>query len=124
MAGISVNTTWMLCMLSSHLSAWRRKCATDYSSLSSSSTSSSSAEYRQESSDEASRFHTSLLGLRDTLDKLGRDKGLANYNHKDQIETILKDFTNANKNFLDSMDRIIEGVPGIGPVLGPSMFFR
>jgi hypothetical protein len=51
---------------------------------------------------------------------MGREKGLANYNRDDQLQTLLKNLVNTNKDFLSSLHKTVEQVPALGPVLGPS----
>ena len=82
--------------------------------------SSRSANFEQESATEASGFHSSLLGFQNTLAQLGADKGLANYDRNNDLETLLKDLINANKYFLNDVDGLVYDVPGLGPTLGPS----
>lgn len=68
-----------------------------------------------------------LRGFRDDMDRaqgllgdLGRDKGLANYDRNNDLETLLKDIVNLNKNTLSSVTDIVYEVPLLGPTLGPS----
>lgn len=84
--------------------------------------SSRSANFEQQSANEVSAFHTNLLGFQNTLAELGADKGLANYNRDDEIETLMKDAINANKYLLNDIDRMVYDIPGLGPTLGPSKF--
>lgn len=91
-------------------------------SLSSKSSSPNDVNYSKECVTQAQGFHTSLLGFRTLLDQLGREKGLANYNRDDQLQTVLKNVVNANKDLLKSIDQAIEKVPALGPVLGPIVY--
>lgn len=68
-----------------------------------------------------------LQGFRDNMDRaqgilgdLGRDKGLANYDRNNDLETLLKDIVNLNKDTLSSVTEIVYEIPVLGPVLGPS----
>lgn len=68
-----------------------------------------------------------LRGFRDNMDQaqgllgdLGRDKGLANYDRNNDLETLLKDIVNLNKETLSSVTDIVYEVPILGPILGPS----
>lgn len=54
------------------------------------------------------------------LGDLGRDKGLANYDRDNDLETLLKDIVNLNKDTLSSVTDIVYEVPLLGPILGPS----
>ena len=68
-----------------------------------------------------------LQGFRDNMDRaqgvlgdLGRDKGLANYDRNNDLETLLKDIVNLNKDTLSSVTDIVYEIPVLGPILGPS----
>ena len=68
-----------------------------------------------------------LRGFRDNMDRtqgilggLGRDKGLANYDRNNDLETLLKDIVNLNKDTLSSVTEIVYEIPILGPLLGPS----
>ena len=68
-----------------------------------------------------------LRGFRDNMGRtqgllgdLGRDKGLANYNRNDRLQTLLKDLVNLNKDTLSAVAKIVYEIPLLGPVLGPS----
>ena len=68
-----------------------------------------------------------LRGFRDNMDRtqgllgdLGRDKGLANYDRNNDLETLLKDIVNLNKDTLSSVTDIVYEVPLLGSTLGPS----
>ena len=65
-------------------------------------------------------FHTNLLGFQTVLAQLGADKGLANYDRTDALETLLKRIVNANKDALSATDVLICNIPLLGPILGPS----
>ena len=68
-----------------------------------------------------------LRGFRDNMDRtqgilgdLGRDKGLANYDRNNDLETLLKDIVNLNKDTLSAVTDIVYEIPILGPLLGPS----
>jgi hypothetical protein len=70
-----------------------------------------------------------LRGFRDNMDRtqgllgnLGRDKGLANYDRNNDLETLLKDIVNLNKDTLSSVTDIVYEIPILGPILGPSEY--
>lgn len=72
-----------------------------------------------------------LQGFRDNMDRtqgilgdLGRDKGLANYDRNNDLETLLKDIVNLNKDTLSSVTDIVYEIPVLGPVLGPSKYLQ
>ena len=54
------------------------------------------------------------------LGDLGRDKGLANYDRNNDLETLLKDIVNLNKDTLSGVTEIVYEIPILGPILGPS----
>jgi hypothetical protein len=51
------------------------------------------------------------------------DKGLANYDSTNDLETLLKNVVNLNKNVLSATDVALGNLPVLGPVLGPCMWF-
>jgi len=68
-----------------------------------------------------------LRGFRDNMDRaqgilgdLGRDKGLANYDRDNDLETLLKDIVNLNKDTLSAVNDIVYEIPLLGSTLGPS----
>lgn len=65
-------------------------------------------------------FQSSLLSFQTILANLAADKGLANYDNTDDLETLLKDLVNLVKETLKAIDIMVENIPGLGPVLGPS----
>lgn len=76
--------------------------------------------FEQQSADEATAFHTNLLGFQNTLAQLGADKGLANYDKDNDLETVLKDLVNSVKYLLSDIDDMVYDIPGVGSTLGPS----
>jgi hypothetical protein len=58
------------------------------------------------------------------LGDLGRDKGLANYDRNNDLETLLKKIVNVNKDTLSSVTDIAYEVPLLGSILGPSKCAR
>ena len=61
-----------------------------------------------------------MLGFQTALANAGLDKGLANYDRKIVLETLLKNTVNLNKNALTSVSVLVYNIPGLGPMLGPS----
>lgn len=74
-------------------------------------------------------FNTNMDGFQTTLADTASpatgvgDKGLANYDRNNDLETLLKNIVNVNKNVLSSINTIVYNIPGVGPILGPSMSF-
>lgn len=64
-------------------------------------------------------FRENLNGFQDILAELGADKGLANYDNSDSIETLLKNVVNANKYLLKDVDAMVYELPAVGGTLGP-----
>lgn len=56
------------------------------------------------------------------LGDLGRDKGLANYDRNNELETLLKNIVNLNKDTLSYVVAIVYEVPLLGSILGPSKY--
>jgi hypothetical protein len=61
-----------------------------------------------------------MLGFQTALAQIGSDKGLANYDDKNSLETLLKDTVDLNKNVLSAVDVAVYNLPVLGPILGPS----
>ena len=61
-----------------------------------------------------------MLGFQTALAKTGSDKGLANYDDTNDLETLLKNTVDLNKNVLDAVDVAVYKFPVLGPILGPS----
>ena len=76
--------------------------------------------FEQQCADEVTAFHTNLLGFQNTLAELGADKGLANYDKDNDLETVLKDLVNSVKYLLSDIDDMVYDIPGLGSTLGPS----
>lgn len=86
----------------------------------SASTSGNNAAFQQQCASELTSFHTAFQSFSSVFGQLGADKGLANYDKNNQLETLLKDVVNANKNALSAVDVLVYNIPGLGPILGPS----
>lgn len=69
-----------------------------------------------------SEFQSGLLEFQGLLSKLAADKGLANYDSGDKLETMLKNIVNATKNLLSATDVLVYRIPILGPILGPSKY--
>ena len=76
--------------------------------------------FQQNAVTKFSSFQTSIQAFVGILSQLAADKGLANYDKNDQLETLLKDVINATKNVLSAVYILIENDPTLGPLLGPS----
>ncbi|KZT02727.1 uncharacterized protein LAESUDRAFT_661393 [Laetiporus sulphureus 93-53] len=80
------------------------------------------ADFSEQYLTELSSFNTNFRGFQSVLAALAADKGLANYNKNDQLETLLKATVNAVKDILGDTYEAIESIPGIGPLLGPTVY--
>jgi hypothetical protein len=78
--------------------------------------------FQQDAVSELTAFDSSLLGIKTILDELGSDKGLKNYDRTNDLETLLKNVVNFNKETLNSVDVLVYNLPFLGPILGPSTF--
>jgi hypothetical protein len=54
------------------------------------------------------------------LAQLGSNKGLENYDSTNDLETLLKNTVNLNKDALNTIADIVANIPVLGPLLGPS----
>ena len=62
-----------------------------------------------------------MLGIEAILKELGADNGLANYDRTNDLETLLKNIVNVNKDTLQLHPTTISyNLPIVGPTLGPS----
>ncbi|TCD71520.1 hypothetical protein EIP91_008901 [Steccherinum ochraceum] len=93
----------------------RQASATSYSQ-------SGGSGFSQESATELSGFQNNLATFSSLLAQMGADKGLANYDKNNQIETILKNVVNLNKYTLNDVHTMIAGLPTVGPILGPIVY--
>jgi hypothetical protein len=82
------------------------------------------ADFQKECTSQLSAYQSNLLGLHALLAPLGSDKGLANYDTSNDIETLLKNIINLNKSTLDTCAEIVTNIPVLGPILGPSQSFH
>ncbi|KAI0094902.1 hypothetical protein BDY19DRAFT_915193 [Irpex rosettiformis] len=81
-----------------------------------------SENFEAQSADEVTAFRENLNGFQDILAQLGADKGLANYDRSDQLETLLKNLVNTNKDLLKSVDATVYQLPAVGGTLGPIVY--
>jgi hypothetical protein len=79
--------------------------------------------FQQNAAAELAGFDSSLLGIKTILDQLGAEKGLMNYDRTNDIETLLKNVINFNKETLNAVDILVYNLPILGPILGPSKAF-
>ncbi|KAJ3575626.1 hypothetical protein NP233_g972 [Leucocoprinus birnbaumii] len=73
-------------------------------------------------SDGLKLYQSNLLCIRTNLDSLGREKGLAYYDHDSELETLIKNVINVHKDTLSYLDELVYRIPGVGPVVGPIVY--
>ncbi|KAH8120342.1 hypothetical protein DFH11DRAFT_1539501 [Phellopilus nigrolimitatus] len=81
-----------------------------------------SATFQQNAAAKLTAFHQSAQTFDNLFGQLGADKGLANYDKTNILETLLKDYVNSNKDALSAVTAMIYNIPGLGPVLGPIVY--
>jgi len=84
------------------------------------------AVFQQRCVSELTSFHSNMRGystaLTDLFSDNGLQKGLANYDPDNNVETMMKDVVNANKDMLNAMTVLVNNIPGLGPILGPIVY--
>ena len=75
--------------------------------------------FRDDATRELRGFRDNMGRTQGLLGDLGRDKGLANYDRNNDLETLLKDVVNLNKDTLSSVTDIVYEIPLLGSTLGP-----
>lgn len=76
--------------------------------------------FRDDTVRELRGFRDNMGRARGLLGDLGRNKGLANYDRNNDLENLLKDIVNLNKDTLSSVTDIVYELPLLGTTLGPS----
>ena len=61
-----------------------------------------------------------MLSFQTALAQAGSDKGLANYDNTNDLETLVKNSVNLTKKVLNAVDVAVYNFPVLGPTLGPS----
>ncbi|KJA29227.1 hypothetical protein HYPSUDRAFT_50705 [Hypholoma sublateritium FD-334 SS-4] len=79
-------------------------------------------DFQQQYASALSDYSDNVSGFHTTLAKTLSDKGLANYDRTNSIETILKDFFNLNKGIFNSINVYLPTIPVIGPIVGPLFY--
>lgn len=77
-------------------------------------------DFQQQYTSTLSDFNDNVQAFQAALANAASDKGLANYDKQNDLEKLLKEIVNAHKNVLSCIDKVVENIPGLGPVLGPS----
>jgi len=79
-------------------------------------------DFQSKSAAALNGFHSNLLGFQSVLRQLGADRGLANYDKSNELETLLKNVVNLNKDTLKYVTTLVYNIPVLGPVLGPIVY--
>ena len=81
---------------------------------------SNNPEFQQRVVQECDAFKDNTLAFSVILARLAADKGLANYDRRNELETLLKAYVNLHKRVLAYIYKLIADIPVLGPILGPS----
>ncbi|KII94355.1 hypothetical protein PLICRDRAFT_695354 [Plicaturopsis crispa FD-325 SS-3] len=80
-------------------------------------------DFQQKAATEMTGFQTNFLGFQNLLGTVSSgDKGLANYDRSDLLETQIKGLINANKDVLSATTALVYNIPVLGPILGPIVY--
>ncbi|TDL28446.1 hypothetical protein BD410DRAFT_780955 [Rickenella mellea] len=88
----------------------------------SASVSNNDVAFQQQSAYQISSLHAAMLSVHGLFTDLAAQKGLANYDKSNQLETLLKEIVNANKDAMSSVYILVYNIPGLGPILGPIVY--
>ncbi|KAH7930983.1 hypothetical protein BV22DRAFT_999234 [Leucogyrophana mollusca] len=86
------------------------------------STTSNDPQHQRETAAALSGFSYNILGFQTALAELGADEGLANYDRTNDLETLLKNVVNVNKGVLTTTSVLVDDIPVLGPILGPTVY--
>ncbi|KAL5534222.1 hypothetical protein ACEPAG_684 [Sanghuangporus baumii] len=78
--------------------------------------------FQQDAASRFSSFSSSTQAFSSLFGQLAADKGLANYDKSNEVETMLKDVVNANKDALSAVTAMVYNIPDLGPILGPIVY--
>ncbi|PCH33631.1 hypothetical protein WOLCODRAFT_160220 [Wolfiporia cocos MD-104 SS10] len=109
-------------VLGGYVTQMNQNAQTTNALASQSSSQTTDSNFNQEYSAALEAFHTNFLGFQTTLAALAADKGLADYDKSDELETMMKDTVNAVKYILRDTDELVYSIPGLGPMLGPIVY--
>jgi hypothetical protein len=80
-------------------------------------------DFQQQSAKTLTSFHGNIHGFQTILEQLGADKGMANYDPSNCLQTLLENFVNLQKNTLSYINVLCYNIPILGPILGPSKHY-
>ncbi|KIJ68438.1 hypothetical protein HYDPIDRAFT_24715 [Hydnomerulius pinastri MD-312] len=75
--------------------------------------------YQAQAANSLSEFHGNMLGAQQTFSELAAGKGQANFDPSSEVEVIMKDLANLNKQVLDDVVALVSKIPVLGPILAP-----
>jgi hypothetical protein len=84
-------------------------------------------DFQRDCAELLSSFSTNMGGFTTAFTTLASGsgsagKGLANYDKTNDLETMLKNAVNLNKQALSATDVLVYNLPGVGPTLGPIVY--
>ncbi|KAG5648001.1 hypothetical protein DXG03_007035 [Asterophora parasitica] len=85
-------------------------------------------EFQKKCVAQLNSFHANILGQQAALSQLDAEKrkpggkGLDNYDRTNDIETLIKETVNLNKNTLSAVSVLVNNLPILGPILGPIVY--
>lgn len=84
--------------------------------------------FQQQCRDELNAYQANNKGFQTALTQISSDaesdKGLGNYDKNSDLETLLKNFVNLNKDTLSDVTKLTYSIPVLGPTLGPSEYLQ
>lgn len=80
------------------------------------------SDFQQQYASALSDFSGNLGGFQAAFTKASTGKGLENYDRTNDLETLLKNTVNLNKQALQSTYETVNALPVVGPILGPSQY--
>ncbi|KAF8922544.1 hypothetical protein CPB85DRAFT_1555886 [Mucidula mucida] len=80
------------------------------------------ADFQQECLSTLLGYQGVLSDCKNALAPLGADRGLANYDNNNDMETALKNIINVSKDVLSSISEMTDCSPLVGPLLGPTVY--
>jgi hypothetical protein len=80
------------------------------------------SDFQQQYASALSDFSGNLGGFQTAFTKASTGRGLEHYDHTNDLETLLKNTVNLNKEVLQSTYDTVNALPVVGPVLGPSQY--
>lgn len=79
-------------------------------------------DFNQQYSTALSNFQMNFLGFQTILAQLAADRGLANYDPNNSVETMVKDTANMAKSVMEYTADLVDEIPVLGPMLAPTVY--